>query len=90
MSKVERVKGKNMSNKQSSISRKAAPSALRTTKVPADFWESKTLEELAAEQGVSPIERLEEVFGRGADLWRDEAEWEAFLSALPESQQKGA
>lgn len=79
-----------MSNKQSFISRRAAASASRTTTAPMDFWESKTLEELAAEQGVRPIEHLEEVLGRGADLWRDEAEWEAFLSALPESRQKGA
>lgn len=55
-----------------------------------DFWTAKTLEELAAEQGVHPIERLEEILGRGANLWRDEAEWEAFLSALRESRQKGA
>jgi hypothetical protein len=51
-----------------------------------DFWESKTLEELAAEQGVNPIGRLEEILGRGARLWRTEAEWEAFLSALRETR----
>lgn len=55
-----------------------------------DFWKSKTLEELAAEQDVHPIERLEEILGSGADLCRDEAKWEAFLSALRESRQKGA
>jgi hypothetical protein len=76
-----------MSNKQPPL-RRPAPLAPPMKKPPVDFWESKTLEELAAEQGVHPIERLEEVLGRGADLWRDEAEWEAFLSALQESRQK--
>ena len=40
----------------------------------ADFWKSKTLEELAAEQGIHPVENLDEVLGQGADLWRDDAE----------------
>lgn len=79
-----------MSNKQTPITREPAPSAHPTKEHSMDFWTAKTLEELAAEQGVHPIERLEEILGRGANLWRDEAEWEAFLSALRESRQKGA
>jgi len=55
-----------------------------------DFWEAKTLEQLAAEQGVHAIERLEEVLGKGADLWRDDAELDSFLAALREQRRKGA
>lgn len=50
----------------------------------ADFWTTKSLEQLAAEQGVAPIKDLEEVLGRGGDLWKDDAEFEAFLTALHE------
>jgi hypothetical protein len=56
----------------------------------ADFWKSKTLEELAAEQGIRPVENLDEVLGQGTDLWRDDAELEAFLAALRERRQTGA
>jgi hypothetical protein len=56
----------------------------------ADFWKSKTLEELAAEQGIHPVENLDEVLGQGADLWRDDAELETFLAALRELRQAGA
>lgn len=79
-----------MIKRRSSNSRKSARPGPPTKGPLRDFWVPKTLEELAAEQGVQPIERLEEVLGCGADLWRDENEWEAFLSALLESRQKGA
>jgi hypothetical protein len=37
-----------------------------------DFWQNKSLERLAAEQDVKPIGRLEDVLGKGAELWEDE------------------
>jgi hypothetical protein len=54
-----------------------------------DFRRERTLERLAVEQGVCPISKLEDVLGRGAALWRDDAEFEAFLVAVNESRQKG-
>ena len=54
-----------------------------------DFWQSKTLEQLAAEQGIRPIARLEEVLGRTGELWKDDADVDAFLLALRERRQKG-
>jgi len=45
------------------------------------FWQEPSLAQLAAEQGVQPLRRLEDVWGRGADLWTDEADFEVFLAA---------
>jgi len=47
-----------------------------------EFWQEKTAEELAAEQGVKPIQRLEEIWGAGADLWDSEEEFETFLQSI--------
>jgi hypothetical protein len=54
-----------------------------------DFWKTKSLEELSAEQGVQPIGRLEEFRGKGAELWANDAELDAFLQALRERRRKG-
>jgi hypothetical protein len=54
-----------------------------------DFWQPRTLEELAAAQGVGPVDRPEELLGQGADFWADEAEFERFLAWLNESRRTG-
>jgi hypothetical protein len=41
----------------------------------------KPIDELAAEQGVRPLDRFEDLFGAGRDLWTDD-EFEAFLEQL--------
>ena len=46
------------------------------------FWTEKSLEQLAAEQGVKPIRRFEDVFGRAARPWKDGADFEDFLAAV--------
>ncbi len=46
------------------------------------FWQEKTLEQLAAEQGVKPIARLEEVLGKGADLWENDLDFENFVQGI--------
>ena len=78
-----------MSGKSSRASRKSIEAAPASKRSPADSWTVKTLEELIAEQGVRPIGQLEEILGRGADLWRDDVEFELFLTALRERRQKG-
>jgi hypothetical protein len=45
------------------------------------FWQEKSLEQLAAEQGVSAVLRFEDLWGKGSDLWTDEDDFEAFLAA---------
>ncbi len=46
-----------------------------------EFWQEKSLEQLAREQNVKPIERWQDIFGKGADLWDDEEDFQAFLLA---------
>lgn len=48
---------------------------------------AKSLAELAAEQGIPQPQDFEALFGAGADLWDNEADFEAFLAALRESRQ---
>lgn len=57
--------------------------------VSSDFWKPQSLEELAAAQGLGPIEHPEELFGQGADLWADDADFEAFLAGLRQSRRTG-
>ena len=52
------------------------------------FWQEKSLEQLAAEQNVSPAERFEDLWGKGSDLWTDEDDFEAFLAASKGAQDK--
>ena len=47
----------------------------------SDFWQTKTVEELAVEQGVKPIENPDELLG---DFWPEEERVEDFLAALHE------
>ena len=49
---------------------------------PEDFWQRKTLEELASEQGVEPISRLEDILGKGAALWSTDTEFETFIADI--------
>jgi hypothetical protein len=53
------------------------------------FWQSKTLAELAAEQGVAPLTDFDALFGKGKELWADDAEFDAFLVGLRESRREG-
>ena len=45
------------------------------------FWSEGSLKQLAADQGVVPINHLEDVWGKGAELWPDDQDFEAFLAA---------
>jgi hypothetical protein len=48
----------------------------------------KTIEQLAAEQGVKPMTNWDDYFGAGKDLWESDEDFEEFLRAarrpLPE------
>jgi hypothetical protein len=50
---------------------------------------TRSLAELAAEQGVTGPQDVDALFGAGADLWRDDADFEAFLAGLRESRRTG-
>jgi uncharacterized protein (DUF2384 family) len=45
------------------------------------FSERKSIEELAAEQGTRPT-RLQDILGKGADLWKSDQEFERFLEDI--------
>lgn len=47
-------------------------------------WRERSVEELAAEQGVGPVERFEDVWGRHADLWESDDEFERFVNGIYE------
>ena len=50
----------------------------------------KSIEELAAEQGVTPIKRLEDVLGKGKDLWANDDEFDSFLSGIYERRREAS
>jgi hypothetical protein len=67
------------------------PAAKRPGSAPfpaEDFWQPKSLEDLAAQQGVTPVASLEAVLGRAADLWKDEAEFDRFLQGIYERRRE--
>jgi hypothetical protein len=47
-----------------------------------NFWEEKTLDQLAAGQGVPPTLRFEDILGAGAELWKDALDLEEFLRGI--------
>jgi hypothetical protein len=49
-------------------------------------WRHKTFEEIAAEQGIDPTKTLENVLGKGANLWSSDKEFDEFLAILREAK----
>ncbi len=49
-----------------------------------EFWREKGLEQLAEEQGVGAVMRLEDVMGRGAALWDGDEDFEEFVRGICE------
>ncbi len=55
---------------------------LRTIPNPASFWKERTIDELAAEQGVAGPQSLDRLMGQGSDLWGSEREFSEFVDAI--------
>jgi len=55
-----------------------------------DFWQEKSVDQLAEEQGVRPVERLDDVLGRHADLWESDDEFERFVNGIYERRRREA
>lgn len=68
----------------------AATSGVPAVGAGGGFWQAKTIDELAAEQGVSVPQDLDALLGAGKDLWADDAEFDAFLADLSECRRQGA
>lgn len=54
-----------------------------------EFWQEKTVDTLAHEQGVVIPQQVEDLIGRGADLWEDDADFDEFLSGIYERRRPG-
>jgi hypothetical protein len=50
---------------------------------------NRTLAELAAAQGINGPQDFNALFGAGADLWDDDADFEAFQAAVRQSRRTG-
>jgi len=57
--------------------------------LPSPERRTRSLAELAAEQGISAPQDLDALFGAGADLWDNDDEFESFLAGLRESRRTG-
>ena len=76
-------------NRGSKVDRPASlkPASKRVTtggtsgKPATGFSESRSIEALAAEQGVKPT-KLEDILGKGADLWASDQEFERFVEDI--------
>lgn len=51
------------------------------------YSQHKTIEELAAEQGVKP-RKWDEIVGMGAELWSSDAEFEEFVRGIRDRRQQ--
>ena len=47
-----------------------------------EFWHQKSVDELAEEQGVGPINDLDRLFGCGKDLWETKEEWDDYMEVI--------
>ena len=56
--------------------------ALERPRGESAFPERKSIEELAAEQGVKLEGQLERIWGAGADLWASDKEFEDFVQGI--------
>ena len=48
----------------------------------------KSIEELAAEQGIDPATQLQKVLGSGKSLWKNDAELDRFLHDIYEQRRQ--
>lgn len=51
----------------------------KKTTTPSEFWQKKTLEQRAAEQGVGPVQHFEDLLG---DFWPEDETADAFINAV--------
>lgn len=61
---------------------KRAATGRNGKRLPTGFLRKKTIEELAAEQGVRLDGQLERIWGSGAHLWESDEEFERFLQDI--------
>jgi hypothetical protein len=53
------------------------------------FFQHKTADEIAAEQGKGPVTNLDEIIGKGKGLWKSDAEFEQFVADIYKRRRQG-
>ena len=56
---------------------------------PDRFWQKRTMEQLALEQGLGEPRPLEELIGNGASLWDNDADCDAFVHDIHDRRRLG-
>ena len=49
---------------------------------PGGFWQPPTVDELAAEQGITAPQQIDEMIGAAAGLWDDDEDFHRFLQGI--------
>jgi hypothetical protein len=49
-----------------------------------DFWQEKSLDELAHEQGLEEQRPVDELIGHARDLWESDEEFDQFIAQIHE------
>jgi hypothetical protein len=47
-----------------------------------DFWSPKSAEQIAAEQGITQPQDLDQLTGAAADLWSSDEDFDEFLASI--------
>ncbi len=84
MAKATTIRNRRSKARRSSKPRTASKGAAVGSnggKPATGFSERKSIEELAAEQGIRPT-RLQDILGKGADLWDSDLELEQFVEDI--------
>ena len=71
---------------------KRTTSKKRTKKMPernGAFWQHKTAEEIAREQGKGPITDLDKILNQAEGLWDSDEEFERFVAGIYERRRQG-
>jgi len=66
------------------IDKPPKPGSLKESNLSGEegFWHQKSVDELAKEQGVGPVNDLGHLFGCGKDLWETEKEWNEYMESV--------
>lgn len=54
-----------------------------------EFWRSEAVAELAKQQGIKLPVDVDDLIGKGRDLWKSDAEFEEFVSGIYERRRQG-
>ena len=69
----------------------ASETAEETSVRAGNFWRKRTVDELAAEQGIAVPQQLDAMIGAAAELWNDDRDFDRFVQAIHDARlERGA